>query len=196
MEDIKLKIDGIEIKADENMTLLQAARQAGIEIPTLCNNEKLAPYGGCRLCMVEITRNQRTRLVASCVYPVEEGLIVNTDSERVRKIRRMLLELILPLSPTGPVLALAEKYGLKDSRFTTERSDCVLCGLCVRYCAEKKKANAIGFTGRGIDRKAAYIPEVASRVCSTCRECWSLCPSGKVAVETDGACFPKREWEA
>jgi bidirectional [NiFe] hydrogenase diaphorase subunit len=196
MEDIKLKIDGIEIKADENMTILQAARQAGIEIPTLCNNEKLAPYGGCRLCMVEITRNQRTRLVASCVYPVEEGLIVNTDSERVRKIRRMLLELILPLSPTGPVLALAEKYGLKDSRFTAERSDCVLCGLCVRYCSEKKKANAIGFTGRGIDRKAAYIPEVASRVCSTCRECWSLCPSGKVAVETDGACFPKREWEA
>ena len=65
----------------------------------------------------------------------------------------MLLELILPLSPTGPVLALAEKYGLKTSRFTADQSDCVLCGLCVRYCDEIKKANAVGFTGRGIDRR-------------------------------------------
>jgi bidirectional [NiFe] hydrogenase diaphorase subunit len=195
MEDIRLEIDGREVKANEGMTVLQAARQAGIEIPTLCYNEKLTPYGGCRLCMVELSRNNRTRLVASCVYPVQEGLVVKTDTERIRKIRRMLLELILPLSPTGPVIALAEKYGLKSSRFTGERSDCVLCGLCVRYCAEKKKANAVGFTGRGIERKAAYLPEVASKVCSTCRECLSLCPSGKVALETDGACFPKLDWE-
>jgi NADH dehydrogenase/NADH:ubiquinone oxidoreductase subunit G len=195
MDNIKLEIDGKEVKAYETMTILQAARLAGIEIPTLCYNDKLAPYGGCRLCLVELASDNRTRLVASCVYPVQEGQVVKTDSEKLMKIRRMLLELILPLSPTGPVLALAEKYGLKTSRFSAEQSDCVLCGLCVRYCDEVKKANAVGFTGRGIDRKAAYLPDVASRVCSACRECWTLCPSGKVALETDGACFPKPDWE-
>jgi NADH dehydrogenase/NADH:ubiquinone oxidoreductase subunit G len=195
MDNITLKIDGKEVKAYETMTILQAARLSGIEIPTLCYNEKLAPYGGCRLCLVELTTNNRTRLVASCVYPAQEGLVIKTDTDRLRKIRRMLLELILPLSPTGPVLALAEKYGLKTSRFTAEQSDCVLCGLCVRYCSEIKKANAVGFTGRGIDRKAAYLPDVASNVCAACRECWTLCPSGKVVLETDGACFPKPDWE-
>ncbi len=195
MDNVTLEIDGKQVKAYENMTVLQAARLAGIDIPTLCYNEKLAPYGGCRLCLVEVSRNNRARRVASCIYPVEEGLVIKTDSEQLRKIRRMILELILPLSPTGPVLALAEKYGLKRSRFTAEQSDCVLCGLCVRYCDEIKKANAVGFTGRGIGRKAAYIPDIASRVCSSCRECWGLCPSGKVALDTDGACFPKPDWE-
>lgn len=195
MKNVKLKINGVEVQADPGMTILQAARQSGIEIPTLCYNEKLTPYGGCRLCLVELDRNGRKRLVASCVYPVEEGLVINTETEQIRKVRRMLLELIMPLSPTGPVMELAEKYGLKKSRFTAEETDCILCGLCVRYCAEVKKANAIGFTGRAIYREVAYIPDVASKVCSTCRECYNLCPSGKVAADTDGAIFPELAWE-
>jgi bidirectional [NiFe] hydrogenase diaphorase subunit len=196
MEDITLEINGIAVKASPQMTLLQSARKAGIEIPTLCYNEKLTPYGGCRLCLVEIKRNNRTRLVASCVYPVEEGLVVKTETENLKKIRRLLLELILPLSPTGPVLALAEKYGLKGSRFKAEETQCMLCGLCVRHCAEIKKANAIGFVDRGINRKVAFIPEVASRICANCRTCVELCPSGKVASCTDGGIFPALPWEA
>ena len=196
MDNIKLNIDGKEVSATKDMTLLEAARQANIEIPTLCSHEKLAPYGGCRLCMVELTRNGRTRLVASCVYKVEEGLVIKTDTQRVRKIRRMLLELILPLSPTGPVLALAEKYGLKESRFKATESSCILCGLCVRYCDEIKKSKAIGFTGRGIDREVAFLPEVSSRVCASCRECINVCPSGKVARVTDGARFPAPAWDS
>jgi NADH dehydrogenase/NADH:ubiquinone oxidoreductase subunit G len=195
MEKITIEIDGKKIQASPETTILQNAREAGIEIPTLCNEARLAPYGGCRICMVEITRNKRSRLVASCVYPVEEGLIVKTDTEKVNKIRRTLLELILPLSPTGPVLALAEKYGLKGSRFTAEETSCILCGLCVRYCAEVKKANAIGFTGRGISREVCFIPENASRSCASCRECFDLCPSGKVAKITDGSSFPSLPWD-
>ena len=195
MKNIKMNINGIEVQAEEGATVLQAARQAGIEIPTLCYNEKLAPYGGCRLCLVELTRNNRKRLVASCVYPAEAGLVIKTETEQIYKTRRMLLELILPLSPTGPVMELAEKYGLKKSRFTAEQTDCILCGLCVRYCNEVKKANAVGFTGRAVNREVAYIPDVASKVCSSCRECYSLCPSGKVAYETDGAVFPELAWE-
>ena len=197
MGSIKLKIDNKPVEAEEGMTILQAARGAGIDIPTLCYDERLASYGACRLCTVEITRDNRTRLVASCVYPVEDGLVVKTDTERLRRIRKMILELLLPLSPTGPLESLAQKYGIKKSRFTAEPTACVLCGLCVRYCAEIKKANAIGFIGRGIERTVAFLPEVAPSVCPTCsRECLTLCPSGKLASENpDGILFPPLPWQ-
>ncbi len=194
MKSIRLEINGEIVKAEEGMTILQAARGAGIDIPTLCYDERLAPYGACRLCTVEITRDKRTRLVASCVYPVEEGLVVKTNSERVRKIRKMILELILPLAPTGPIETLARQYGLEGSRFTAERTDCILCGLCVRYCAEIKKANAIGFVGRGIDRDVAFLPEVAPKVCNSCRECFALCPGGKI-VEGSDILLPPPVWQ-
>lgn len=196
MESIRLEIDGKFVEAQEGMTILQAARGAGIDIPTLCHDERLAPYGACRLCTVEITKDNRTRLVASCVYLVEGGLVVETNSERVNKIRKMLLELLLPLAPTGPLESLARKYGLEGSRFTAEQTSCVLCGLCVRYCAEIKKANAIGFIGRGIDREVAFLPEVAPKVCASCRECFAICPGGKLASETDGVRFPISIWQS
>jgi len=195
MESIRLEIDGKTVEAKQGMTILQAAQGAGIDIPTLCYDERLAPYGACRLCTVEITKDSQTRLVASCVYPVEKGLVVKTDSERVRRIRRMILELLLPLAPTGPIESLARKCGLERSRFTAEQTSCVLCGLCVRYCAEIKKANAIGFVGRGINREVAFLPEVALKVCDSCRECFAICPGGKVTLDTDGIRFPIPVWE-
>lgn len=192
MKSITLEIDGKTVAAESGMTVLQAARGAGIDIPTLCYDERLAPYGACRLCTVEITRDKR--LVASCVYPAEEGLVVNTNSERVRKIRKLILELLLPIAPTGPIETLARQYGLEGSRFTAERTDCVLCGLCVRYCAEIKKANAIGFVGRGIDRDVAFLPEVAPKECNSCRECFDLCPAGKLVLDSD-ILLPPPVWQ-
>jgi len=112
MKNISLTIDGRNVKAQEGMTILQVAQFCDIEIPTLCHHENLEPYGACRLCNVEIIKNDKTKLVAACCYPVEEGLIVKTSSERVNKIRKIILELLLPLAPTGPLYALAEKYGL------------------------------------------------------------------------------------
>ncbi len=192
MGNIRFEIDGKPVEAEKGMTILQVARKVGVDIPTLCYHDKLAPYGVCRLCMVEISKDNRTRLVASCVYPGEEGLVVKSNSERVRKIRKMILELLLPLSPTGPIESLAREYGVEKSRFTAEPTDCALCGLCVRYCAEIKKANAIGFIGRGTDREVAFLPEVAPNVCPACRECFGLCPSGKVVKESfDGTWFFK-----
>ena len=196
MEKIKLEIDGKLVEATEGMTILQAARKAGIDIPTLCYNEQLTPYGGCRLCTVEIGGKGRTRLVASCIYPVEDKLVVKTESERVVKIRKMIIELLLPSCPTGPIEALAERYGVEKSRFTGENKSCVLCGLCVRYCSEVKKANAIGFIGRGVERDVAFLPEVAPKVCPSCRECFSLCPGGKVVKDSlDGTWFPPLGWQ-
>src|SRR4030042_2552831 len=150
MSEILLKIDGKEVKAKEGMTVLEAARSAGISIPTLCHHEKLEPYGACRLCLVEIGTPPRTRLVTSCVYPAADGLVGTPRSERVIQTRKMLLELLLARAPGAKIIKdLAEEYGVVKARLRRTATFCILCGLCVRYCAEIKKADAIGFIGRG-----------------------------------------------
>jgi NADH dehydrogenase/NADH:ubiquinone oxidoreductase subunit G len=178
MSEILLQIDGREVKAKEGMTILGAAQSAGIFIPTLCHHEKLEPYGACRICTVEIETRGRTNLVAACLYPVEQNLVVRTRSKRVDKVRKMLLELMLAHAPeAGELQDLAQEYGADKARFEKESSFCVLCGLCVRYCAEVKKKNAIGFVDRGVRREVAFIPEIASKECWDCKECFPLCPT-------------------
>jgi len=178
MSEITLQIDGREVKAEKGMTILEAAQSVGIYIPTLCHHEKLEPYGACRICTVEIEARGRTKLVAACLYPVEQNLVVRTRSERVDKTRKMLLELMLAHAPDAPKLQdLAQEYGANKARFEKESSFCILCGLCVRYCAEVKKKNAIGFVDRGTRREVVFIPEIASKECEDCKECFPLCPT-------------------
>jgi len=160
------------------MTILEAAQSVGIYIPTLCHHEKLEPYGACRICTVEIEARGRTNLVAACLYPVEQNLVVRTRSERVDKTRKVLLELMLAHAPDAAELQdLAREYGADKARFEKESSFCILCGLCVRYCAEVKKKNAIGFVDRGTRREIIFIPEIASNECWDCKECFPLCPT-------------------
>ncbi|MEA1959043.1 MAG: 2Fe-2S iron-sulfur cluster-binding protein [Chloroflexota bacterium] len=187
---VTLTINGKDVTATEGMTLVEAAKEVGISIPTLCYHEKLAPYGACRICTVEISRGGRTRLVTACVYPVEEGLAVKTDTPEVKKIRKTILELMLASAPTSKTIKeMAREYGVSKARFQAEKTNCILCGLCVRYCHEVKGANAIGFVGRGIKRRVVFIPEIATTVCASCRECFSLCPTAKLSSETDGVYF-------
>jgi len=91
MSDILFSIDGKEVSAAQGMTVLEAARKAGISIPTLCFHEKLEPFGGCRLCIVEVESRGSTRLVVSCVYPAEKNIVVRTRSEKVDRIRKMII---------------------------------------------------------------------------------------------------------
>ncbi len=178
MSEIRLQIDGKQVTANEGMTLLSAAKSAGISIPTLCHNEKLEPFGGCRICIVEAEIGGMTKLVVSCVHPVEENLVVRTRSEKVDRIRKNLLELLLAHAPDSPQLQeLAEEYGADRDRFEKETSFCIHCGLCVRYCAEVKKKNAVGFIDRGIRKEISFIPEIASKECNSCKECFPLCPT-------------------
>ena len=183
-----MTIDGKEVEAEEGRTILEAARSAGIHIPTFCYHEKLTPFGACRFCTVEISKKGKSRLVTSCVYNVEDGLVVQTNSPKVIKIRKMLLEFMLA---SAPVLAeVAKQYGVEKSRFKSEVTQCILCGLCARYCAEVKGANAITFVGRGVNRRVAFVDEVVSSgVCMDCRQCFGVCPTGKIPRETDGASF-------
>jgi bidirectional [NiFe] hydrogenase diaphorase subunit len=195
MSEILLNIDGKEVKAAEGMTVLEAAKSAGIYIPTLCHHEKLNPYGACRICTVEVDAGGRKSLAASCIYPVAQDLIVRTRSEKIDKTRKMLIELMLSHAPDAPDLKeLAEEYGADTDRFEKEPSFCILCGLCVRYCNEIKKANAIGFVDRGPNREINFIPEIASKVCWDCKECFPLCPTSYLQAAyqlAEALAFPK-----
>jgi NADH dehydrogenase/NADH:ubiquinone oxidoreductase subunit G len=178
MGDVILNIDSKKVTAKEGMTVLEAARSAGIDIPTLCYHEKLKPYTACRLCMVEIESRGRTSLDTACSYPVAQNLIVRTRSANIDKIRQTILELMLAHAPDSPVLLnYAKEYGADKNRFEKQPSFCILCGLCVRYCAEVKQKNAIGFIDKGTGREIAFIPEIAAKECWNCRECFPLCPT-------------------
>ena len=194
MSEILIQIDEKEVRAKEGMTVLEAAQNAGISIPTLCHHEKLEPFGGCRLCIVEVEVRGRTDLVVSCVYPVAKNLVVRTRSEKVDRIRKMILELLLAHAPDAFELqVLAKEYGADKNRFEKEASFCIHCGLCVRYCAEVKKQNAVGFVDRGIRKEISFIPEIASRECWNCKECFPLCPTSYLQaayVLTEALVFP------
>ncbi len=178
MSDFPLQIDGREVTASAGMTVLEAAGRAGIAIPTLCPHEKLEPYGSCRLGTGELESRGWSKLVAACVYPAEEGLVVRTRTEKIDRIRKLILELYLAHAPDAAGLrGLAEEYGADRDRFEKEASFCIHCGLCVRYCAEVKGANAVGFIDRGTRKEISFIPDIAARECWDCRECFPLCPT-------------------
>src|SRR4030043_1036749 len=180
IKELTIYIDNVNVKVSEGLTLLQAAKIAGIHIPTLCYHEKIKPHGACRLCLVEIEKRGRSKIVASCAYPAEEGLVVKTESPGVEKIRKNLVELYLALFPFNPeIKRLARKYKLTRSRFKKENNYCILCGLCVRYCKEVKGYNAVGFAGRGTNKKVIFIPESSYfKYCEKCMECMDICPTG------------------
>lgn len=197
MTEYLLQIDGKQVKAREGMTVLDAARGAGIAIPTLCYHEELAPFGGCRLCIVEAEGPTGSRLLASCVHPAEQNLVLRTRSDKIDRIRRTLLELLLAHAPHSTQLQeLAQEYGADPDRFEQDASFCVHCGLCVRYCAEVKKKNAVGFIDRGTKKEISFVPQIASRECDRCKECFPLCPTSYLQaafVLTASLAFPDSE---
>lgn len=199
MSEISLTIDDREVKASAGMTVLQAAQQAGIYIPTLCHHEKLEAFGGCRLCMVEVESRGWTSYVVSCLYPVAKDIVVRTRSEKVDKIRKVLVEELMAHAPDAPELVkLAEEYGADRDRFERKESFCVVCGLCVRYCNEVKQKNAVGFIENGAKREISFIPEVAKKECWDCQECFALCPTSYAQAAyllTEALAFPGQRRE-
>jgi bidirectional [NiFe] hydrogenase diaphorase subunit len=195
MSKVQLKIDGLDVTAEQGKTLLEAAQGAGISIPTICHHEKLVPYGGCRLCLVEVEDRGWTRLVVSCVYTVAKDLIVRTRSEKVDRMRKNILELLLAHAPDSPQLVeLAGAYGADKHRFEQDPSFCIHCGLCVRYCAEVVQKHAVGFIDRGIRKEISFIPEIAAAECNDCKQCFPLCPTSylqAVFVLTESLSFPR-----
>lgn len=174
---INLTINNLALQVENGTTLLEAAQFLGFPIPTLCHMEGLSPYGACRLCVVEIGGAEKARLVSSCTYPVEEGLQVRTASERVVKARRLIIELLLASCPQSKVIQdLASAHNVRQQRFKQEEEDCILCGRCIRMCQEQMMAGAIGFYGRGENRKLGTPFQLKSEVCRLCGGCIYVCP--------------------
>jgi NADH dehydrogenase/NADH:ubiquinone oxidoreductase subunit G len=149
--------------------------------------------------MVEVEVRGRKNHVVSCLYPVEKDLTVRTRSEKVDKIRRTILEELLAHAPNSPELVqLAQEYGADRDRFEKEASFCILCGLCVRYCAEIKQKNVVGFMERGARREIRFIPELAANECWSCQECFALCPTSFAQAAyllTEALAFPGKRKE-
>ncbi len=182
---VKLTIDGQTIEVDEGTTILQAANQLGIEIPTLCYHPAIEPYQVCRVCLVEVRKGTTSKLVPSCGYKVEDGIEVLTRSERVLKRRKTIVELILAQAPNSKrVQALAQDLGIEKPRFAKRREiECILCGLCVEMCNTIMGVGAISFARRGIEREVTTPYSIRSDVCTKCGACVSVCPTNCIRIE-------------
>jgi NADH dehydrogenase/NADH:ubiquinone oxidoreductase subunit G len=185
---VNLIIDGKKVEAEAGATILQVAREYGIVIPTLCSHDSVEPSGACRLCVVEIKKGGRSRIVTSCLYQVEDGLDVNTKSERVMNVRRLVLQLLLARNPDVEVLKeLAQEMGVTyQARFTpdTDKGKCILCRMCVRVCETVVGASAIGFSFRGSEKAVGVPFKEDSKACIGCGACAYVCPTGHILMET------------
>ena len=181
---ISLTINNKKIKVEEGLTVLKAADEAGIKIPTLCSHKALSPYGACRLCLVEISQGGGPpEIQASCTYPVLEGLVVQTDSDRVIKTRKIMIELLMARCPDSEEIKnLAKELGVEKTRIKPKDKDCILCGLCVRMCEERMGRAAISFSGRGPRREVTSPFGKPSEVCQACGACDFICPTGKIRL--------------
>src|SRR5512136_1236323 len=134
---IPFKIDGQPVEGREGGNVLEVALDAGIDIPNLCYHESVKPYGACRLCLVEVVRNGRSRMTTACTYPVQKGIEVLTRTDKVLRARRMMIELLLAMCPGDSLIQnMAKEMDVKEVRFKKEGKDCILCGLCARVCDE------------------------------------------------------------
>jgi heterodisulfide reductase subunit A len=178
---IKLTINDRQVEVPEGTTVLEAARKVGISIPTLCYYEAIKPYGGCRLCAVQVTQGNRTQITASCTYPVSEGLQVVTDAPRALAVRRLVIDLLWSRCSDSPELQeIARQLGVMEPSFSKGHDDCILCGKCTRVCTELQGVGAISFLGRGAKRQVTSPFGEFSQVCRTCGACAFVCPTGHI----------------
>jgi len=200
-----LRINGTDVSARAEQTVLEAAREAGISIPTLCHLDGLSEVGACRLCLVEVKGSNR--LFPACVTHVEEGMEISTDSERLKKYRRMILELLFAernhicsicvSNGACELQDLAQSQGLthiefpysnpqlpvdaSHERFTMDHNRCILCTRCVRVCGEIEGAHTWDVMGRGIQSRVITDldqPWGTSTSCTNCGKCVQVCPTG------------------
>lgn len=182
----KITIDDKTITVREETTILEAAKKAGVWIPTLCYNQTMTPAAACRLCMVELVRGERSKLVTSCNFPIRKDLAVKVNSERAVKARKGIMELLLARSPESVELKeLAERMGVRGTPYPTvteSQRNCILCGLCVEVCDEVMECSAIGFAERGVERTVTTPFKLATDSCIACGACAVVCPVGTIQV--------------
>jgi bidirectional [NiFe] hydrogenase diaphorase subunit len=197
---MKITIDGRELEVKEGQTVLDVARQRHIDIPTLCYNEAVGAYGACRLCIVEVEKKGRKKLVTSCLYPVEEGIKVETKSEKVISNRKMIMQLLLARCPNNQAVKdMAKKVGVTSTPFKLEDKNCILCGLCTRACEQVVGASAISLVNRGVNREVAGPFYAEGATCIGCGSCAYVCPINAISIEDKGGVrtitYPSKEMD-
>jgi len=186
---IRFTIDGRDATAAPGETVLSVAKRMGIDIPALCHHPGVEPYGTCRLCVVEAVWGERSKIVTSCIYTPWDGDQILTASERVRRTRKMVIELLLARCPDVEILQqLATEYGVEAGRLPasvtgTWRDRCILCGLCVRVCAQGVRRSAIGYANRGGEREITPPFAAKAEACIGCGACVFVCPTGALHAE-------------
>ena len=221
MDMVNVKINGIAVSVPKGSTVLEAARYAGVEIPTLCFLKEINEIGACRICVVEASEGGRpARLVTACVYPVSEGMEVTTNSRKVQDNRRITLELILSThekkclscvrSTNCELQKLCRDYGVEDSgkydgfrphyeldtsaaHLVRDNNKCILCRRCVAACRQQF-VSVIGANDRGIDTHiaCAFEKPLDETPCVSCGQCITVCPTGALSERDDTA----KVWEA
>jgi bidirectional [NiFe] hydrogenase diaphorase subunit len=193
LQYVNLNIDGATIRAPKGTSVLDAAIEYGICIPHLCHVPFLSDIGACRLCIVEHVVNGRSEVTTSCTLNVQEGMVIRTNTDRIRRLRRNLAELLVAQAPNSRAIQdIALRCGVKEVRYPFRNEDCVLCGRCVRVCNEVWKANAIGFVGRGKDRHVDYPFGIRPDFCKQCGSCIQICPM--TIPPCDGPMKPGEEY--
>ncbi|NQT73235.1 MAG: (2Fe-2S)-binding protein [Chloroflexi bacterium] len=174
---VNVNIDGAIIRAIRGTSVLDTAIEYGICIPHLCHVPGLTDIGACRLCIVEHVVNGRSKVTTSCTLNVEEGMVILTSTDKIRKLRHNLAELLVAQAPNSRAIQdIAVRCGVTSVRYPFRNADCVLCGRCVRTCTEIWKARAIGFVGRGKDRHVDYPFGIQPEFCKQCNNCIQICP--------------------
>jgi len=184
IQRVKVNIDGIFIDAPKGISVLDAALDYGICIPHLCRAPEISDIGACRLCIVEHIVNGRSKITTSCTLLVKEGMEILSNTEKVRKLRRNIAELIVAEAPNSrAVQDVAIRCGVKEVRYPFRNSDCILCGRCVRACPGTFGVKALSFVGRGKDRRIYSPFDVHSKLCNECGRCIDLCPMTTVPCD-------------
>jgi bidirectional [NiFe] hydrogenase diaphorase subunit len=184
---VTFKIQGRPYEGLEEESLLGAIRRYGYEVPSLCYHEAVSPYGACRLCLVEVQKGKRGKLTTSCNYPVQEGIEVQLDTEKVVKHRTLMFQLLLAMAPDAKQVAeLALQYGVKDTPFEKKKgNDCILCGLCNRVCKEIVGVDAISFASRGVNKQMVAPYDETAEACIGCGACVYVCPTDCIGMTED-----------
>jgi NADH dehydrogenase/NADH:ubiquinone oxidoreductase subunit G len=174
---VNISIDGAVIHAVKGNSVLDTAIEYGICIPHLCHVPNLSDIGACRLCIVEHIVEGRSKITTSCTLKVDEGMVILSNTDKIRRLRRNLAELLVSHAPNSRAIQdIAVRCGVKEVRYPFRNEDCVLCGRCVRVCSDVWKANAIGFVGRGNERHIDFPFGERPDFCKHCDSCIQLCP--------------------